>query len=394
MAKLILLGTRKGTVIVDRTAAGWRPRPIAHAGIPVCYAARDPRDGTLWASLDHGHWGPKLSRSRDGGASWQDLSTLKYPAGARYIVKYLPTPDFDPAAPAAQPEYRDATVYKIWHLAFGAADQVGRLYAGTIPGGLFVSDDGGDSWELNRPLWNHASRGGDLFSGDASSENRWFGTPASVDYGVFEPGIHSIVVDPRNPRRLQVAVSSAGVLETTDGGLSWHGRNTGMLNDYLPDPRAEWGHDPHCVVACPGQPDHVWQQNHCGVFHSADGAASWSRVSAPDAGVHFGFPIAVDAADGRTAWVVPARSDGQRMALGGGLFVARTDDGGRSWTALRDGLPQDHAYDIVLRHGLDVSGDCVCFGSSSGNVYLSEDGGQSWRCLGSNFPPVYSVRFG
>ena len=120
MADMLLLGTRKGTVIVDRAGGVWRPRPIAHEGIPVCYAARDPRDGMLWASLDHGHWGPKLSRSRDSGATWEDMASVKYPAGARYIKKYLPTPDFDPEAPAGAPEYGDATVYKIWHIAFGS----------------------------------------------------------------------------------------------------------------------------------------------------------------------------------------------------------------------------------------------------------------------------------
>ena len=179
MSNMILLGTRKGTVIFDRIDANWHPRRVAHAGIPVCYAACDPRDGTLWASLDHGHWGPKLSRSRNGGTSWEDVMSVKYPKGARYIIKYLPTPDFDPASPAAQPEYNDATVYKIWNIAFGNANQPGRLYIGTIPGGLFVSDDGGGSWELNRTLWNHESRGGDLFAGDATSENRWSGTPAT-----------------------------------------------------------------------------------------------------------------------------------------------------------------------------------------------------------------------
>ena len=394
MSNMLLLGTRKGTIIVDRTTSGWRPRAIEHAGIPVCYAARDPRDGTLWASLDHGHWGPKLSRSRDGGATWVDVSSLKYPEGARYIVKVLPMPDFDPAAPSGAPEYADASVYKIWNIAFGAAHQPGRLYAGTIPGGLFVSDDGGDTWALNRPLWNHESRGGDLFAGDATSENCWSGTPASIDYGVFEPGIHSIVIDPRNADHLYVAASSAGVIESTDGGKTWVGRNRGMLNDYMPEPESAWGHDPHFVAACNGQPDHLWQQNHCGVFYSSDGAKNWKKVSAPEAGVHFGFPIAVDAHDGRTAWIVPARSDAARMALSDGLCVARTTDGGQSWQVQRNGLPQAHAYDVVLRHSLDVAGDCVCFGSTSGNVYLSEDRGDTWQCLGSNFPPVYSVRFG
>lgn len=394
MSDMILLGTRKGIVIVERSNSAWRPRPIEHAGIPVCYAARDPRNGTLWASLDHGHWGPKLSRSRDGGASWEDISSLKYLQGARYIVKYLPTPDFDPSAPASQPEYKDATVYKIWTLAFGHAEQPGRLYAGAIPGGLFVSDGGGDTWELNRPLRNHESRGGDLFAGDAISENRWGGTPASIDYGVFEPGIHSIVVDPRNAQHMHVAVSSAGVLETVDGGRTWEGRNRGVTNDYLPNPEAEWGHDPHFIAACPAQPEHLWQQNHCGVFYSDDGAQTWKKVSVPDAGVHFGFPIAADAREGRTAWVVPARADSARMALAGGLCVARTADGGQSWQVSRSGFPQENAYDIVLRHGLDVAGDRLCFGSTTGNVYLSEDRGDTWQCLGNNFPPVYSVRFG
>jgi photosystem II stability/assembly factor-like uncharacterized protein len=394
MANMILLGTRKGTVIVDRSKSTWNVRPIAHAGSPVCYAARDPRDGSLWASLDHGHWGAKLSRSRDGGSTWQDAPSPKYPAGARYIVKYLPTPDFNPEAPIGRPDYAPATVLKIWNLAFGNADQPGRMYAGTIPGGLFVSDDGGETWELNRPLWNHPSRGGDLFAGEATSENGWGGTPASIDYGVFEPGIHSIMVDPRNSKHLYVAASSAGVLETADGGQSWTGRNRGMLNDYMPDPQAEWGHDPHFVTGCAAQPDHLWQQNHCGVFYSIDGARNWTKVSVPDAGVHFGFPVAVDARDGRTAWLVPARADSARMAIDGGLCVARTTDGGESWRTLRKGLPQTSAYDIVLRHGLDVAGDTLCFGSTTGNVYLSEDRGETWQCLGNNFPPVYSVRFG
>jgi photosystem II stability/assembly factor-like uncharacterized protein len=130
------------------------------------------------------------------------------------------------------------------------------------------------------------------------------------------------------------------------------------------------------------------------VFYSSNGARSWKKVSVPDAGVHFGFPVAVDAQDGQTAWVVPAQGDFARMAIGGGVFVARTHDGGQAWQSFREGLPQANAYDIVLRHGLDIAGDRLCFGSTTGNVYLSEDRGETWQCLGSNFPPVYSVRFG
>jgi len=190
-----------------------------------------------------------------------------------------------------------------------------------------------------------------------------------------------------------VAISTAGVLETTDGGKSWRGRNKGMTNDYLPDPNAEWGHDAHAIQLCPGNPEHVWQQNHVGVFYSSDGAATWKKVSQPEHGVNFGFPVAVDDQDGRTAWLVPAVSDQQRMAIGGGLFVARTTDGGESWQELRRGLPQENAYDVVYRHGLAARGDHVAFGSTTGNLYVSGDRGDSWQTLATNLPPIYSVRF-
>lgn len=212
-------------------------------------------------------------------------------------------------------------------------------------------------------------------------------------YGEFVPGIHSIVVDPRDPDRILVGVSCAGVIGTTDGGKTWQGMNKGMLNDYLPNPEADWGHDPHFVAQCPGDPDRLWQQNHSGVFTSADAGRTWKRISNKDLAVHFGFPVASDDTDGKTAWVVPAVGDDQRMAVKGGLFVARTQDGGTSWEMLREGLPQENAYDVVYRHALDARGDRVCFGSTTGNVYVSENRGESWRCVGNNLPPIHSVRF-
>lgn len=392
MSDQLVLGTRKGTLFFDRIHGQWRPRPISHSGLSISYACKDPRDGTVWAAMDHAHWGPKLSRSTDDGQTWQHLSQLAYPQGARFIEQHLPTPDQDPSQDQVT-RYKDASLLKVWVLAFGGADQPGTIHAGTLPGGLFTSTDGGESWQLNRPLWDHDSRGGNLFDGPATSRNLWGGTPAAVAYGEFVPGIHSVLVDPRDSDHIYVAVSCAGVIETRDGGRTWAGCNQGMLNDYLPDPAAEWGHDPHFVTLCKGAPDRLWQQNHTGVFTSADGARTWSRVSQNDKGVHFGFPIAADGSDPDTAWVVPAHSDAERTTIDGGLFVARTSDGGATWQRFDHGLPQDSAYDIVYRHALDASGDRVCFGSTTGNVYLSEDRGESWACLGHNFPPVHSVRF-
>ncbi|MGA9525435.1 MAG: exo-alpha-sialidase [Myxococcaceae bacterium] len=386
MSERILVGTRKGTFIVEKVSGRWRPRLAGHAGAGVNYVARDPNTGTLWAALGHGHWGAKLSRSTDGGETWADAPQIKYPEGARYLAPPMPTED---GSPTGKTTVKDATLLKLWVIAFGP----GRIYVGTIPGGLFVSEDGGESFELNRPLWNHPSRGGDLFAGEGTGMTHWFGTPAS-EGGEFAPGIHSIVVDPRNAQRVRVAVSTAGVIETTDGGKTWHSRNKGMSMDYLPNAEAEWGHDPHFIEISSGDPDHLWQQNHCGVFYSADGAATWKKVSNPAKGVHFGFPVAVDGGDGRTAWVVPGKSDMERMAIGGGLFVARTQDGGQTWEDLREGLPQENAWDVVLRHALGNSGDALAFGSTTGNLYVSENRGESWRTVANNLPPIYSVRFG
>jgi photosystem II stability/assembly factor-like uncharacterized protein len=128
------------------------------------------------------------------------------------------------------------------------------------------------------------------------------------------------------------------------------------------------------------------------VFFSEDRAATWSKVSAPAQGVHFGFPVAVDDKDGKVAWLVPGKADSARMAIDGGLFVARTEDGGKSWEQLREGLPQECAYDVVYRHALDARGSTLAFGSTTGNLYVSEDRGESWQTVANNLPPVYSVR--
>jgi photosystem II stability/assembly factor-like uncharacterized protein len=147
------------------------------------------------------------------------------------------------------------------------------------------------------------------------------------------------------------------------------------------------------VAMCAGQPDVLWQQNHCGIFRTADGGANWQQISAPGQPAHFGFPIAADAADPNVAWVVPEASDEQRTAIDGALCVCRTDDSGKSWKAFRAGLPQAECYDLIYRHGLDVSGNTLAFGTTTGNVFISEDRGETWSCLGHHFPPVYSVRF-
>lgn len=355
----LYLGTNKGLLIFEEGAQGWQLTHEAHQAIPVSYAAVDPRNGTLWACLDHGHWGCKLHRSHDGGVSWEEIPAPRYPEGA----------ELKPGTPA--------TVSYIWYMAPGGDDQPKRLYVGVEPGGLFMSDDGGDSFQLVESLWNHPSR-----------EKNWFG--GGRDFA----GLCSIQVDPRNSQHVVIGISVGGVYESWNGGQTWEGCNRGLNAYYLPDPQAEYGHDPHFLIMSPSNPDVWWQQNHCGVFRSADGGKHWDDVSQKDAPAFFGFAIAVDPADANTAWIVPAVSDEYRVAVDRSLCVTRTTDGGKTWTALRNGLPQGTSYDLTYRHALDLRGDRLVFGTTTGNLFISNDRGDTWSCISHYLPPIYSVRFG
>ena len=356
----LILGTRKGVLFVERRNGGWRVADCAYPGVSVRYAVQDPRTGTLWAATDYGHWGYHLHRSQDGGKSWHDAALPKYPEWA-YAKEGVP-----------------ATLGGIWVIQPGRTDEPGVLYAGTQPGGLFRAADGGDTWELDAGLWNQPTR-----------TTHWFAGGEGSDY----PFIHSIVLDPRDRKRMLVGLSVAGVFETTDGGETWRPMNKGLYASFLPNPEAEVGHDPHCLVAAPSNPDILWQQNHCGIYRSEDGGQCWRNVSQDGGSANFGFAIAVDAQNADTAWVVPAISDEVRIAVEGALCVCRTEDGGRTWTRFGKGLPQENCFDLAFRHALDVRGDTLAFGTTTGNLFISEDRGESWTCAGNYLPPVHSARF-
>jgi photosystem II stability/assembly factor-like uncharacterized protein len=183
------------------------------------------------------------------------------------------------------------------------------------------------------------------------------------------------------------------VFETADGGKTWDVRNKGMRAEFLPNPEAETGYDPHILVAAPTNPDTLWQQNHCGIFRSTNGAKNWQDISQPEGPARFGFAIAVADDNPDQAWVVPADSDMNRTAIKGSLCVCRTDNGGKTWKDFRKGLPQENCYDIVYRHALASSEDMLAFGTTTGNLFFSPDRGENWQTLNNYLPMVYSAQF-
>ena len=351
--KKLLVSSRKGLIIYTQRNGSWQYDALHFKGIPVCLAHYDHDSNTLWSFEDHGHWGVKMHRSGDFGRNWEEVAAPKYPEGSE-VAEGVP-----------------ASLRYVWAAHSGQ----GRLWLGTVPGGLFTSSDNGESFSLNEALWSAPERPG-----------QWFG--GGMDY----PGIHSIVQDPNDPDHLYIGISCAGVYETKDAGTSWQVRNEGLRADFLPDPYAKVGHDPHLLVACPASPEHMWQQNHCGIFKSSDAAATWTEVSQKDGPANFGFAVAVDEVNPDVAWVVPAISDEIRVAVDESLCVCRTDDGGKTWQDFRTGLPQQGCFDITYRHALVKSGESLLFGTTTGNLFHSSDGGESWETVSNYLPMVHALQ--
>jgi hypothetical protein len=352
------VGTRKGLFELARRNGAWDVVDHHFLGEPVSALATDA-EGALYVALDLGHFGTKLWRREVGGA-WQERAV----------------PAFPPKPESAEDDPHAWSLSRIWVLEPGAAP--GRLWAGTMPGGLFRSDDCGESWSLNTALWH-------------APERRQWGPIVGG-----EPGINSVLVDPRDPAHIRIGVSTAGVWATRDTGASWQLINRGMYAEYMPPERREdpIAQDVHRLACCAAHPEIVWCQHHNGVFRSADGGARWHEVTAIRP-AKFGFAVAAHPHNPDIAWFTPAIKDERRIPVDGKVVVSRTRDGGRSFEVLREGLPQRHAYDLVWRHALavDTSGEQLAFGSTSGGLWISENGGDTWTTPDMRLPPIAVVRF-
>jgi len=348
----LLVSTKKGLFVLEgEPGSGFEVVTRAFAGEPVEYALRDPRTGRVLAATTSPFYGPKIFLAEDPAGEWHQAQGIELPAGSGEALA------------------------RVWVITRGEDD--GVLCAGADPGALFVSRDDGETWELNRSLWQHR-----------------------VDED-WRPGggglcVHSIVPWPGEPNRLAVGVSAAGVWLTDDGGETWRRGNDGLNPRYLPEAAPEENRALciHHLERSPARPERLFMQFHGGVYRSDDAGESWTDIGAglPS---DFGFPLAVDPADPDCAYVIPLVADMDRVTPEGRVRVYETRDGGDSWSARGDGLPDHDAYLTVLRQALACAGEGealeLYFGATSGEVFASADAGTTWRTVASRLPPVYAI---
>ncbi len=365
---VLLVATRKGAWLYHADAARctWRVDGPHFLGHIVNHLVLDPRDGrTLLAAAKTGHLGPTLFRSTDLCRTWQEAAK---------------PPAFGPAANGLAARAVDHTFW----LTPGPAGEPGIWYAGTSPQGLFRSEDGGNNWAPFSCI------------NDDPQYRQWFGT---VQDGTPDgPKLHSIIVDPRDPSHLYFAMSGGGVHESTDGGRSFAPLVDGMEVVEGFDPGDVSFHDPHCVRLCPGNPDRLYQQNHCGIYRLDRPGRRWERIgrNLPREVGDIGFPLVLHPRDEQTAWVLPM--DGSdvwpRTSPGGRPAVYATRDGGETWQRLDAGLPAEQAWWTVKRQAMTADREDTVglyFGTTSGELWQSRDEGRQWECLARYLPEIYAV---
>ena len=384
----VLVGTRKGAFILtsDGKRQRWDVRGPHFGGWEVYHLKGSPVDpDRIYASQTSGWFGQIIQRSDDGGKTWHQPGTpageeAKSPEGFPMgeSNKFVYNTSAESGKPLTTHQWYDGTQHpwefkRVWHLEPSLSDPE-TVYAGVEDAALFRSTDGGKNWHELASLRGH-------------------GTGPQWSPGAGGMGLHTILIDPKNPNRIFIAISSAGTFRTDDGGKTWKAINRGLRSQYIPDPDAEVGHCVHRIALHASRPNVLFMQKHWDVMRSDDGGDSWHEVSG-NLPSDFGFPIEVHAHEPETVYVVPITSDSLHYPPEGKLRVYRGRSGGNDWEPLTGGLPQENCYVNVLRDAtcVDSLDPCgVYFGTTGGQVYASPDGGDRWTPIVRDLPAVVSV---
>src|SRR5574340_393588 len=383
----VLVGTKKGAFILssDGKRQRWDVSGPLFGGWEIYHMKGSTVDpNRIYASQTSGWFGQVIQRSDDGGKTWHPPGTKPedlmgqdgMPKGESNMFVYDSSQET--GKPLTTHQHYDGTqrpweFKRVWHLEPSLTDP-DTVYAGVEDAALFCSTDGGRTWQELAGL-------------------------RSAKGHLWQPGaggmcLHTIMLDQKNPQRIVIAISAAGVFRTDDAGKTWRPANKGLKSQYeLPDPDAEVGHCVHRIAMHPMRPNVLFMQKHWDVMRSDDAGDSWHEVSG-NLPTDFGFTIDVHAHEPDTVYVVPIKSDSEHFVPEGKLRVYRSRTGGNEWEALTNGLPQRDCYVNVLRDAMavDALDECgVYFGTTGGQVYASADAGDHWTAIVRDLPPVLSV---
>lgn len=383
----VLVGTRKGAFILtsDAKREKWDVSGPHFGGWEIYHMKGSPVDpDRIYVSQSSGWFGQIIQRSDDGGKTWHQPGTpasepTTTPEGMPKAEsnKFVYDTSSQTGKPLTTHQWYDGTQHpwefkRVWHLEPSLTDP-DTVYAGVEDAALFRSTNGGQSWQ---ELPGLREQQGDKWAPGAGGM-----------------GLHTIILDPSNPQRIFVAISSAGVFRSDDGGDTWKPITRGLKSNYIPDPNAEVGYCVHRIAMHPSRPNVLFMQLHWNVMRTDDAGELWTKISG-NLPTDFGFPIEVHAHEPNTVYVVPIKSDSEHYVPDGKLRVYRSKTGGNEWEALTNGLPQENCYVNVLRDAMSVDsleGGGVYFGTTGGQVYMSPDGGDHWKAIVRDLPAVVSV---
>ncbi len=378
----VLVGTHKGAFLItsDGKRQNWEIEGPHFAGWEIYHLKGSPADpNRIYVSQTSGWFGQIIQRSSDGGKTWETPGGEAMPSfPAKAPNQFVYDTSAETGKPLTTHQWYDGTQHpwefkRVWHIEPSLQDP-DTAYAGVEDAAIFRTSDGGKSWQELSSLRGH-------------------GTGPKWQPGAGGMCLHTIVLDPFDPRRMFIAISAAGAFRTSDGGATWKPINKGLVSNYIPDPHAEVGHCVHHVAMSPKKPGLLYMQKHWDVMRSDNAGDEWREVSG-NLPTDFGFVIDVHAHEPETIYVVPIKSDSEHFPLDGKLRVYRSRSGGNEWEALTKGLPQSNCYVNVLRDAMAVDRLDSCgiyFGTTGGQVYASPDSGDSWMAIAQNLPAVLSV---